>query len=66
MKFAPATRLTPEESACLGLLSQAWNVFVSLPIAHPDDHAEFRAAIHAAQNILAYRVARRVDPDQWA
>jgi hypothetical protein len=60
-----SVRLTPEERTCLDYLSRAWNAFVELPPAHPDDAAEFRSAIHACQNILAYRVAKRVDPEDW-
>jgi hypothetical protein len=58
--------LTPDERAVLAALADAWNRFIDLPLAHPDDRDEFRAAIHAAQNIVAYRVARRVDPDVWS
>jgi hypothetical protein len=32
---------------------------------HPSDSAEFVAAIHAAQNIVACRVAQRADPETF-
>ncbi len=41
------------------LLCKAWDKFLELPEAHPDDNTEFRHAIHAAQNIILARVGRR-------
>ena len=58
--------LTDEEKKVLFHLCQAWNVFKRLEMAHPDDHREFSFGIHNLQNILAFRVARRVDPEFWA
>lgn len=58
-------RMTDEEFAVLDLLSSAWNKYLALPKVHDDDQADFRRAINAAQNIIAYRVARRVDPAIW-
>lgn len=57
--------MTGPEKAVLAALVAAWNAFTVLDDAHPDDHDEFRRAIHAAQNIVACRIARRVDPHLW-
>jgi hypothetical protein len=57
--------LTDGERVVLDRLAEAWNAFTVLGNYHPDDHNEMRAAIHQAQNIIATRVARRVDPDIW-
>ena len=40
-------------------LASAWNLFVELPIEHSDDLDEFRRAIHAAQEKILCRPARR-------
>ena len=58
--------LTEAERAILDSLADAWNGFVRLGNDHPDDLTEFRQAIHSAQNLIAFRVARRVDPEVWA
>lgn len=47
--------LTVREIEALRLLAKAWDVYVKLPILHPDDVADFRRAIHAAQNIVMAR-----------
>jgi hypothetical protein len=53
------TGLTEKELATVEALASAWNCFLKLPIEHPDDQAEFRRAIHCAQNIVLSRPARR-------
>lgn len=55
-----ARHLTGGESTSLKLLAQAWDEFVQLPAAHPDDVEEFRRAIHAAQNIILARPTWRI------
>ena len=57
--------LTIAEKMVLDNLVQAWNDFVSLENRSDDDNTEFRDAIHRAQQLIALRVARRVDPDIW-
>ena len=57
--------LTENELEVLRLLGEAWNTFVALDRKHPDDNDEFRHAIHAAQQMVALRVARRVNPGVW-
>lgn len=53
------------DDAVLDALASAWNAFVALPVQHSDDTDEFRRAVHAAQGVMATRVARRVDPARW-
>lgn len=57
--------LTEQEKLVLEDLSSAWHRFVELKYHCDWDHQEFSNAIHAAQSIIATRVARRVDPDIW-
>lgn len=58
--------LTEPEKECLKHLADAWNCFIQLEGKHPSDNPEFCDAIHAAQKMLALRVARRVNTDIWS
>lgn len=40
-------------------LGDVWNHFLNLPVQHNSDREEFMRAIHAAQNIVLSRAARR-------
>lgn len=53
-------RLSGEEAALVGVLAHAWNKFCELPVEHNDDLDEFRRAIHAAQEKVLARPARRM------
>lgn len=64
-KPAPAPGITAEERKVAETLGAAWNAFLALVPYHSDDVTEFRHAIHAGQNIIAARVARRVNPEFW-
>lgn len=57
--------LTQAERDILYRLSQAWNLYLKLPGPHPDDRNEFRQAVHTCQNLIAFRVASRTDPEMW-
>lgn len=57
--------LSPRERRVIRALAAAWDLFVPLADHHPDDMAEFRHAIHAAQCVIAARVAKRADPEEW-
>ena len=58
--------LTSNERGVVDTLASAWNKFMDLPGQHcPDDVDAFRSAIHTAQQLIAFRVARRVDPNYW-
>ena len=57
--------MTPSEDAVLEHLRQAWNLFVTLPVQHSDDTAEFRRSLHDLQRIIGMRQVRRCEPDAW-
>ena len=57
--------LDKTEREVLRLLGDAWDEYLKLPVDHPSHQADFVAAIHSAQRLIAIRVARRVDPDAW-
>lgn len=51
--------LTKEERAAIDALILAWDSFVELPTEHPNDATEFRSHIHALQEKILARPARR-------
>jgi hypothetical protein len=55
--------MTDSEKIVLTKLVEAWNAFLALPIEHPDDMTEFRHGIHALQEKVLAREARRVMAD---
>jgi hypothetical protein len=57
--------LTEQERHTLTLTADCWNSWCSLPARDAADNDEFMRAIHAAQHLIALRVARRADPDVW-
>lgn len=61
-----ACGLTDDEQRVLSHLADAWNGFLELFIEHSSDLHEFQSAIHAAQNVIAFRVAKRANPEVWS
>jgi hypothetical protein len=57
--------ITENERRVLGYLTQASHEFYALPGHHPSAVPEWTSAIHRLQDLIAFRVASRVDPDQW-
>ena len=57
--------LTDGEGDVLDALCDAFVGYSDLPVEHPDEPDEFRAAIHRAQDLLAVRIARRDYPAGW-
>lgn len=57
-----ATRLSLQlnERAVLAHLAAAWNAYLELNKAHPDQDAEFRHGIHALQHQIMARPTRRM------
>ena len=51
--------MTEDEEKALHALVVAWNLFVALPVEHPDDTTEFRHGIHALQDKILSRPTRR-------
>lgn len=64
--FLPAEGLTSEELDVLTKLKDSWNAFILLDKRSEPDYKEFQDAIHRCQQLIALRVARRVNPDVWA
>jgi hypothetical protein len=59
-------KLTPEEKEILQKLGEAFTVYSQLEKRSEADNKEFTDAIHRLQQLIALRVARRVDLDVWA
>lgn len=57
--------LNLEEQQILRKLGEAWNEFQALSNHIQSDKKEFLDAIHRCQQIIALRVARRIDPGVW-
>ena len=53
-------RMTPEETNCLNILSNAWDEFIKLPELYPWERVQFMFAIHAAQFMLMSRPTVRL------
>lgn len=51
--------LTPEEQKAIEETAALWNALVNLPVEHPDDVAEMRHLVHALQDKILSRPARR-------
>lgn len=59
-------KLTPEETELLKKLGESYNLYCSLDKRSEADNKEFVEALHRLQQIVALRVARRVNPEVWA
>lgn len=59
-------KLTPEEKELLQRLGEAYNLYIALDKRSEGDNKEFVDALHRLQQLVALRVARRVDPDVWS
>ena len=53
------------EQTCHDALMKAYGEWLKLPMQHPDDMRDFGNAVHAIQNLLAFRIVRRAYPDYW-
>ena len=53
------TELTEKENEIVNKLADVWNLFYLLDQMHPSDIAEFKVAIHTAQNIILSRPTMR-------
>jgi hypothetical protein len=65
VNLAPA-KLTQEETDLLKKLGESYNLYCSLDRRSDADNMEFVDALHRLQQIIALRVARRVNPEVWA
>jgi hypothetical protein len=57
--------MTSAEQKVVEALASAWDGFIKLDGKLPGENKEFETAIHAAQYLVAFRVARRADPEIW-
>lgn len=51
--------LTTAERDVAQMLGEAWNLYLNLPVEHPNERTEFCQAIHACQSIVMSRPAVR-------
>lgn len=58
--------LRPLEKKVLENLSDAWNTYMLLPRPSNEEMADFRSSVDRCHDLIARRVARRVDPDVWS
>ncbi len=56
---------SPAEKIISDHLAAVVRLWGELPDKHPSDMTELVLHIHAIQNMLAWRVARRADPETW-
>lgn len=59
-------KLTSEETELLKKLGESYNMYCNLNARSEADNKEFMDALHRLQQIIALRVARRVNPEVWA
>ena len=59
------TGLTEMEAAVMDGLSDAVEAYNLLEVQHEDEPAEFIAAIHRLQDMMAMRAMRRSHPEYW-
>lgn len=57
--------LTDAEGQVMDDLLSSWDKYCKLPQQHPDEIDEFIVALHALQNLLTIRIARRCYPKGW-
>lgn len=58
-------KLTDQEQEVLKKLAEAYSLFTNLDKRSEADNKEFVDAVHRAQQLIALRVARRVNPEVW-
>ncbi len=59
------THLTDDEKKVIEHLTDAYNMFVSLPRQHPSDTEDFSRHIHILQRHVMARLARRMHPEMF-
>ncbi len=63
--MSQAGGITDVEKRVLAGLNAAYGAWLDLPEKHPSDLQEFVFHLHALQNMVAFHVARRIDPEFW-
>jgi hypothetical protein len=59
-------KLTDAEMELLRKLGESWALYCNLDKRSEADNSEFLDGIHRLQQLVALRVARRVNPEVWA
>jgi hypothetical protein len=57
--------LTDQEKSILDHFVEVWNELCDLPKRSEADAIEMQEIIHRGQQLIALRVARRIDVDYW-
>lgn len=57
--------ITAAERNVLDALAVAADAFKSLPVQLHDDEMDFASALRVAENVVARRVSKRINPDAW-
>lgn len=65
LDFLAGVKLTNQEQQILKKLVEAWSLYSELENRSDADNKEFLDAVHRAQQLIALRVARRVNPEVW-
>lgn len=61
----PQQGLDMNEINILSQTAQLWRCFTQLEGSSDDDLREFQDSIHRLQQIIALRVARKINPEVW-
>lgn len=59
MARTEAEGVSEQEAHIVNLLGLVWNLYLELPREHPNEQAEFCAAVHACQEKVLARSGRR-------
>ena len=57
--------LADKEEKVLRAVGDVYRYWRELPVQHPDDIGDIINAVHAIQNLLTNRIARRNYPETW-
>lgn len=57
--------MTDEEQEVMNHLKGAIHGLKRLEEQHPDERRDFADGIHKCQSVIALRVARRAEPENW-
>ncbi len=57
--------MTDKEKNVMNKLVEAHNIFVTMPVQHPEDAQEWVSKLHDLQRIIMARVAVRTNPEHF-
>lgn len=61
----PVAMTTDEEKQVAMAFASAWDCWLKLENRTPEENTIVINAVHAAQDVIRCRVAKRADPDFW-